>query len=146
MKINWGISIAIFYLSFMLVMIFFVIRTTTYDNSLVVDNYYEEDLKYQSHFDKKANTQALKKQVDFEFSSENKTIEIHFPKDLKKVDGNIRFYNPISKYSDVLLPITTDSNQTMSIALNELKAGRWKILLDWNDGEKEYYSETEIVL
>jgi len=130
----------------MAIMIFFVIKTTTYDNSLVVDNYYEKDLNYQSHFDKKMNNGSLNEQVVFDFLAEHKTIEIRFPQELDNIGGTLRFYNPISKHGDVELPIKTDSNKLMLIALNELKPGRWKVLLDFNDGKKEYYTETEIVL
>ena len=57
MKINWGTGIAIFYTLFASVLVMVVIKSKQYDHSLVVDNYYEEDLHYQSHFDKLVNSQ-----------------------------------------------------------------------------------------
>ena len=51
---NWGTGIAIFYGTFMVIMITFVIKSRSVDHSLVMDNYYEEDINYQSHMDKLA--------------------------------------------------------------------------------------------
>ncbi|MFK7806257.1 MAG: FixH family protein [Saprospiraceae bacterium] len=146
MKLNWGTGIAIFYISFMAIMIFMVMKTTTYDNSLVVDNYYEKDLQYQSHFEKKANNQDLAQKVVFDFSAVEKTIDLQFPKTLNSISGSVRLYNPISKFGDVDKLVKVDSNNTMSIPLDKLKPGRWKVLLDWKDSQKAYYTETEFVL
>ena len=59
MKLNWGTGIAAFYLLFMVVLLSFVIKSRSYDHSLVTTNYYEQDLKYQQQYDKLANTLAL---------------------------------------------------------------------------------------
>jgi hypothetical protein len=45
MKFNWGTGIAIFYIIFVVSLVFQVFKSRQYDHSLVVDNYYEEDIK-----------------------------------------------------------------------------------------------------
>ena len=66
MKLHWGHGIAIFYSLFVAVLVFQVIRSTAYDNSLVSEAYYKDDINYQQHYDKlqkqlKVEDEELKK-------------------------------------------------------------------------------------
>ena len=52
MKINWGTGIFIFYSLFVGALVFQLVKSFQYDNSLVVENYYEKDLNYQEQYNK----------------------------------------------------------------------------------------------
>ncbi len=146
MKLNSGTAIAAFYATFMVALLYFVIKSTTYDNSLVMDNYYEQDLKYQEHYDKVVNNQALEQKVKIKIHPNDQSIDFLFPDNMKKVKGNIHFFCPSTKYGDVRKAIQVDEHGTMKVTTKTFKSGRWKIKLDWKNGEKNYYEEFEIVL
>lgn len=146
MKLNWGYGIAIFYASFMVVLLYFVIKTTTHDNSLVMENYYEQDLKYQSHYDRVVNTKRLKQPVTFKQNDAAQTIEIQFPEGIKNIRGTVQLFRPSTKHRDMTLAVTTDESKMMVISTKQLQPGRWKIKMNWEGDEKEFYSEEYIEL
>ncbi len=146
MKFNWGTGITLFYASFMAILLFFVVKTTTHDNSLVMENYYEQDLKYQSHYDRVLNTQELEQQVAFKINNAAQNIEVQFPDEMKKITGSIQLFRPSTKHRDVFLNLKINADGIMIFPTKQLKSGRWKIKMNWQNGEREYYSEKDIEL
>ena len=94
MKINWGTGIALFYSVFMLVMISAVLKTKTYDHSLVSDHYYEDDLNYQKHYDKLVNAQNLNDDLAIVLDRVKMMMKFEFPEEMDKVNGEIQFFLP----------------------------------------------------
>ncbi len=146
MKLNWGFGIALFYLSFMTILLYFVFKSTTYDHSLVMDNYYEEDLKYQEHYDKMSNQMALTKSLVISQNDEAQYLRFEFPGNMKEVKGKILLFCPSTKHRDIEKDIELDANNKMLIRTNNMVSGRWIIKADWTANDIPYYKETEIVL
>ncbi len=131
MKINWGTGIFIFYSCFAMTLFFQVYKSTQYDHSLVVEDYYAKDLAYQTTFDKLANSIALKNPLQIDYQKGLQQIQLTFPKTDKAVTGSILLYRASDKKADVLLPIRIDAQNNMVINAATLKTGRWKIEVDW---------------
>jgi nitrogen fixation protein FixH len=146
MKLNWGFGIATFYASFMVILLYFVFKSTTHDNSLVMDNYYEQDLKYQSHYDKVVNTMQLKEQPTFEQDATAQTLNIQFPQGMNNSEGSVHLFRPSTKHQDITVPLKLNEDGRMSIPTKLLSAGRWKIKMDWKSEQKDYYLEKAIEL
>lgn len=146
MKLNWGFSIALFYIVFMSVLLYFVIKSTTYDNSLVMENYYEQDLKYQSHFDKMVNTQNMSEKVNIINNHKEGQIELQFPETMKMSTGSVHFFCPQTKHKDLKVDLKLDQDGLMKINSGQFTSGRWKVKLDWEDNGKSFYTETELIL
>jgi hypothetical protein len=85
MKLNWGTSIAIFYILFAATMVGMVIKSKTYDHSLVTDDYYAKDLAYQQHYDKLANAKALA--TDLSIGKVGQQVQFLFPKEMGQPSG-----------------------------------------------------------
>ena len=88
MKINWGTAIVIAFVCFISFIMYFVISMSTnkkYEHDLVVEDYYQQELKFQSDIDKETNSKSLETNVSWTKTAEG--IQITFPKDLdiKKV-------------------------------------------------------------
>ena len=145
MKFNWGYGITIFYISFMAVLLYFVIRSTQYDHSLVVDNYYEKDLDYQNHYNKLINTQKLGQAIFFDYNPADHSFVIHFPED-QEVEGTVQFYRPSNKYKDFKKRIKVNEANQMVIDTKGLDRGKWEIKLDWESDAQPFYKQTLIVL
>ena len=146
MKFNWGHGIALFYTLFAGVLLYFVIKSTQYDHSLVVDNYYEEDLNYQQHYDKLANSKLLEKDVIIFHDHRSEHIKIQFPKEKGAIDGTIHFYRPSDKKKDFKVKIELDQNFEQSFPVSGMSRGLWKLKVDWQAGGISFYKEETVVL
>ena len=67
MKINWGTGIVIAFGLFMTFILYFVFKVQSdskYDNELVVEEYYKQEIGFQKEIDKKQNAQNLAEKVN----------------------------------------------------------------------------------
>ena len=146
MKFNWGYGIALFYSTFVVVLLYFVVQSTQQDNSLVSDQYYADDIHYQQHYDKLRNAQALAKDLDISRLAEQEAIYLQFPEDLGPVSGKVQFFCPSDSRADFSTPVKTDAGFSQTVSSKNLKRGLWRIKVDWQAGGKAYYREEAITL
>lgn len=144
MKLNWGSGITIFYSLFVITMVYAVYRSTQFDNSLVSDQYYAEDLKYQEKFDKLSNAQNLKEDLKIEQADSGSQVELLFPSELGQVHGEIFFFCPSDQSRDFKVNVAPNRNHRQVISTSGLKAGLWRVKVDWSDGSKAYFKEEVI--
>ena len=147
MKINWGTAIVIAFVCFISFIMYFVISMSTnkkYEHDLVVEDYYQQELKYQNDINKEENAKTLITNVSLEKT--NKGIIINFPKDLNinNIKGKVFLYRPSNKQLDFEIPISL-SNHNLLIPDNSLLDGRWNIKIDWTYNTKAYMYKTDIV-
>jgi len=146
MKLNWGTGIVIAFIAFISFIMYFVVNMNVqskYDHDLVTDDYYEEELQYQSNINKERNSKELAEDV---YVAQTKSgIEIQFPKafDNNKIKGKVFLYRPSNRQFDFEIPISL-SHHTLLIPDNRLLGGRWNIKVDWTDGITEYLFKKEI--
>jgi hypothetical protein len=141
-EFNWGTGIFIFYVLFASVLFFSVYQSTKVDNSLVVDNYYEHDLAYQSQYDRLENATKLKEPLRMKWQSEEKALLLAFPTDLAgTATGQIAFYRPDDKSMDWQLPIAVDEAGEMKVQMAKLPVGRWKVKVYWEAAGTPYFAE-----
>ena len=146
MKFNWGYGIALFYSTFVVVLLYFVVQSTQQDNSLVSDQYYADDIHYQQHYDKLRNAQALAKDLDISRLAEQEAIYLEFPEDLGPVSGKVQFFCPSDSQADFSTPVQTGAGFSQTVSSKDLKRGLWRIKVDWQAGGKAYYREEAITL
>lgn len=145
MKFHWGTGIAIVYGTFMLLMITFVIKSKQIDHSLVTENYYEQDLAYQSHLDKVNNAQALPEDLRIT-GGVNADLEFQFPSEMQAISGEIWLYRANNTALDMKIPITTQADNSMRVPTRDLIAGRWRVKVDWQGSGKAFFTEQEILI
>lgn len=146
MKINWGTSIVIAFASFMLFILYFVVKVQSnskYDNELVVEEYYKHDANYQQELAKLQNGADLKQKPTFTKTADG--IEITFPKafDINKISGNVSFYRSSNKKLDFEVPISI-SSATLLIPNKRLVGGLWDITINWKYSNTDYISKETI--
>ena len=146
MKFNWGHGIALFYIVFASVMVYFAVKSTQHDHSLVVDNYYEEDLKYQQHFEKLENSKSLENDVKINHDPTSQNIKISFPKEKRNIAGTIHFYRPSDKSKDLKVKINLDQNFEQSLPVSQLSSGLWKLKVEWQADGTPFYKEETVIL
>lgn len=145
MKFNWPVALILFFVLFIGTLIFVLIKSKQYDHSLVIDDYYNEDIHYQQHYDKVKNMADLNENVRTSLDNNAHTLSIIFP-DGDNKHGDILLYNPLSKHLDKKITFDIQGDSIYYIPTEGLKTGRWKIKMDWQQNNKNYYFEKEIVL
>jgi nitrogen fixation protein FixH len=143
MKLNWGHGIAIFFSVFVISLIYQVYRSTQYDNSLVSEKYYADDLNYQQHYNKLVNTQQLEEDLQIHTNRKDNTVELRFPDEVQQVHGEIYFFCPSDQKSDFKIAIAPQ-DKTQKVSMDGLRPGLWRIKVNWDAEGKEYYKETTI--
>ncbi len=145
MKWNWGTGIFLFFICFVGTLVCVFVQSRKVDNSLVLDKYYDEDLKYQEMYEKKQNTAALPQPVRVEMHAASQKIVFSFPAEMQQVSGTVWLYNPAAKEQDVKREIQTDSSGRFEVAYPPAAFGRWKAKLDWQGSGIPYYQEEELI-
>lgn len=144
MRINWGTGIAFFYATFMVTMIYMVYQSTQHDINLVVDNYYEKDLSYQSHLDRIKNTKKLGSDLKIIYQKDQEIVRFIFPEEVKKVEGEVLFYRASDSKQDVHSKIAIDQNHEYILPIPSLQKGNWKVKVDWSGDQIPFYQEINI--
>jgi len=146
MKLNWGTAIVIAFICFISFIMYFVINMSTdkkYDHDLVVEDYYKQELEFQTDIDKEKNAKALTTNITWKKTNEG--IVITFPENLKKenIKGTVFLYRPSNKQLDFETPISL-SDHNLLIPDKRLLDGRWNIKIDWTYDNKPYLYKKEI--
>lgn len=136
---NWGHGLTIFILLFIATLVFVVIKSFSVDRTLVLDDYYAQDLAYQQYYDK-TKGQLAKNNLVVDKQSDKVVIKFT---DASQPSGQIQFYRPSDKSKDFVVDITSN---TMLIPTTQLSAGKWVLKIDWSQGGSTYYREENLLL
>lgn len=145
-KLNWGKSIAIFYIMFVLWLLGFALYTKSEDVNLVTENYYEQELQYQDQINKINRTKNLPEQVSIKYSGDQ--IGLTFPDIFSKddIEGKVHLYRPSDNKLDLFENIELDAANQMEIPVSKLAKGLWKVKVDWQVKSDGYFNEQIILV
>ena len=146
-KFHWGWAIAIFYTSFVVAMVYFVIYSKSVDHALVRDNYYDYDIGYEELIgEKQRNSRALKFPVGIDYIKEKDLIKVSFPKDINTVTGEIWLYRVNNERLDKKIEIDLDSTNTQIVNIRDFAGGKWKVNVEWVGDGKTFLDSKEIYM
>jgi len=138
-KFNWGHGITVFYICFVAVVVTALVASFGVDHSLVLDDYYAEDLAYQSTYNSISNNLESK---NLDIKVEKEEVRISF-KDIDNIQGTIYFYRASDKTKDFKHKISSPNEV---ISTKGLASGKWSLKISWSDGVKSYYKEEVIYI
>jgi len=147
MKLNWGTSIVVAFIAFIVFILYFVVNMIVndkYDHDLVTEEYYKAELEYQQDIDKQNNSKTLSKNITYKRTNEG--LMVYFPEDLQpeKITGKLFLYRPSNKQLDFETTLSL-SKSYLLIPDNRLVDGRWNIKIDWQYNGKSYLFKKDIV-
>jgi nitrogen fixation protein FixH len=146
MKINWGTGIVIAFGLFMTFILFFVFKVQTnskYDNELVVEDYYQQELKVQGNIEKKQNANALEQKVKISKSAEGITVQFPTDFDFQNIKGKVSLYRPSNQKLDFEIPISLSTSHLL-IPKSNLVGGLWDITIEWEYNEVNYLNKESV--
>ncbi len=147
MKINWGTKLVFFAACFMVFVVSMVIVISRQDVPLVDENYYEKGLNYQKEIDNNAASDTTitlsfgEAQMKPNKFSKVIIIEKSSPGDIS--EAIIQYYRPSNPKMDQKIKTQILSGKQLMHSVEDLAAGKWKAVLTWKLGEKEYKIEKE---
>ncbi|NNF33068.1 MAG: hypothetical protein HKN68_03120 [Saprospiraceae bacterium] len=144
-KFHWGHGILVFFIIYVLTLMFVLYKSTTVDHSLVVEDYYNQDLNYQKKYDKVENVNIHQKTVAVEWSENEKSLSLTFEEG-KSRNGKVKLYNPADTKKDLSLLLEESSTMKYDFPDLKLSAGRWKVQIDWVEEGIPFYIEKEIYI
>ncbi|MFA6083960.1 FixH family protein [Mucilaginibacter sp.] len=138
---NWGKGIIagmIIFMLFILSMCIYMFRMPKdeYDHQ-----YYEKGLSFNQDYAKERQVLADQAQPQIRVTGAEVTIAFTGP-----AKGTAKFIRPSSAAMDKTFNIQTGAEKTALLPVGSLARGRWRILLEWESGSKNYLYEKEVAL
>lgn len=146
MKFHWGHGIALFYTTFAVVMITAVIRSTAFDNSLVTEDYYAQDIAYQTTLNSQQNSRQLLNPLQLDQKGNAMTLRWPIEETGRKLSGTIKLYSPVSNSRDLSWPVRIDADGVQSFQIKDTPRGYYRIIVHWSDGKRTYLDEFKVEL
>jgi nitrogen fixation protein FixH len=143
MKNNWGLGLAIAYITFIGSMILVAVHASHQDYDLVSDNYYEQAVKYQDKID--AGRNAVQAKLSITFNEKENTLQLTSDAEIKA--GTLQFYKPDRAANDFKLDFNLNPGGKKTIPLQQIAHGIWKVNASWIIADnKSCYTETKIFI
>ena len=145
---HWPIGIAVFYITFMVIVIAVVIFSTFHKVDLVTEDYYEQEIKYQDQIDRIARTNKLSRPVSWDYDKSQKQVTIKFPLEIDRrmVEGNILFFRPSDAEQDKVISLRLSEKNLQEISTQHLIPGLWKLKIFWKIDDQDFYTEGTLII
>ena len=113
---------------------------SSYDNELVIEDYYKQERVLQALLDKEQNAANLKNKL--QITNTKEAVKIIFPEDFdpKLIQGKVSLYRPSSQSLDFEMPISISTSYLL-IPKDGLAGGRWDISIDWQYKGQQYFNK-----
>jgi len=144
---NWGHKITLVYVGFVVFMLTLVVLCIKQkDIFLVTENYYSDELAYETRIQKTRNANALGKDLQILVKNNVDSVYLDLTKQSIGSIGSVVFYRPSSQKMDYKIPMNLDYNGQQKIYTGKLADGLWMVKLEWEKAGQEYYKEEKIQL
>jgi len=142
---HWGYAILIFFIVYVSYLVFIVIKSKTYDHSLVMDNYYQHDLAYQKHYDKIVNRNLLEDDLEISQDALGQKLVLNFGDSTSINKLRIDFY----RASDASMDFSKSYahiDESIQISTVDMIEGKWTIKVSWSDDINQYFKAEELII
>ena len=142
----WPWGIAIFFVLIFVALMGVVVIAVSHRDSLVSENYYEQELKYQTQIDSAARTKDSGASVVLDAANNLLKVTLPMRQMSQKITGYIELYRPSAPDLDqhYLVAPQADGTQTLDVA--KLTPGLWVARVCWQAGSDEYFLEQKITV
>lgn len=119
-------------------------RSSKENIDLVTEEYYKQELVYESHLVKMRNAQALSQPVQVRVNGQG--VEVQFPQLEAQVKGQLQIFRPSDAQYDRLVTLLPDAQGRQMLDVKGMPAGLYRLKIDWQAGNTSYYTEQAIHL
>lgn len=140
----WPLGIVLVFVLFICGMAAAIVIATTHRDSLVEENYYESELKFQSQIDGAARARRAGATVAHDAATAQVIVQLPASQIAPDLTGLIEFYRPSAPELDHSVALQTTASGTQSLDVSRLAAGAWVVRVRWNAGGENYFLEQKI--
>ncbi|MEI8289346.1 MAG: FixH family protein [Verrucomicrobiota bacterium] len=142
----WPLGIiAVFVLLFAGIAVVIVIAATHRD-TLVSENYYEGELKFQSQMDSAARAKNAGATLAYDAAAGRFAVFIPVAHLAAEFSGSLTLYRPSASGLDRLVPLAPGADGLQSLDVSRLAPGPWLAKAAWKSGGRDFYLETRFVV
>ena len=118
----------------------------THRESMVSENYYEQEIKFQTVIDAAARAKKSGATLTFDAASGRVTITVPAAQLQQKPSGKVQLYRPSAAGLDREFLLELDKDGTQTLNVSKLAPGLWVVHVSWNAGGQDYQLEQKITV
>jgi hypothetical protein len=140
----WPYGIILTFILFISATVGLVVMACAQKADLVSPDYYEQEIRFQSHLDRTARTETLGALVSYR--PDIRKVWIELPKSMtsEKPVGQISLYRPSAAGLDRHIPFEPDAQGIQVLDASALAPGFWKVRVAWTSAGQDYFLERSI--
>lgn len=142
MRFNWGTGITVSLVAFVGMMAWFATRAVNNSEELVTEDYYKQEIAYQSEIDRLERTRTDGREVEVEVSAD--ALHLRFAAGVRS--ASVALMRPSDMRADRAFSITPDPAGMFALDTRGLVKGFYQLRIEWTDEGGERLSERTIVL
>lgn len=144
MKINWITGAFIFFGCFVAFILTMVFMSAREDFDLVHENYYEQEIGYDSLMIRKRTFNDLNEPLQVLVGNEQ--VLLTFPAFFsdKDITGEVKMYNKVAKEDDRNYSLSLSKETQFVISRKELNKGRYELQADWVSDGTGYHTDVNV--
>lgn len=145
---NWGKGIILSFVVFIGVIFTMVYISVNTEFSLVADNYYEQEIDYESQLQRIRNFNELEVKPTFDFDRNGHVITLQFNEEIANAinKGEVVFFRSSGAKYDKEFELNVDDSGAFKVDTKSFLKGAWTLKLKWSDDSTEYYKEIKFVI
>ena len=118
----------------------------THRETLVSENYYENELKFQTQIDGAARAKEAGAKLTYDAAGGRILITVPVAQLAQKFSGTINLYRPSSSALDREFLLEPGKEGTQTLNVSALAAGPWRVRAAWKSGGQDYFLELKFVV
>jgi nitrogen fixation protein FixH len=142
----WPYGIILFFVLLLCAMGGVVAICVTHRETMVSENYYEQELKFQDQIDSAVRAQKSGAHIDVDAGAGKLVVAVPATQLADKFSGAIQFYRPSSPDLDRELSFAPQANGSQTVDVSKFATGLWQIRVKWTAAGQSYYLEQKIIL
>jgi nitrogen fixation protein FixH len=141
----WPCGIIIFFVLLFCGLATVVVIASTHRESLVNENYYEQELKFQNQIDAAARAKNSGATINYDAAAGQIQIALPAAQVRQPPAGSIELYRPSAANLDRRIKLQPDAGGLQTLDATILQPGLWIVRVAWNAGGQDYFLEDKIV-
>ncbi len=118
----------------------------THHETMVNDNYYEQELKFQQQIDSAARAQKCGAHVQLEAGAGHLLVSVPAGQLAQRFSGTIEFYRPSAAALDCAFSLAPGADGSQRVDVSQLASGPWRVRVRWSAGGEDYFLEQRVTL
>ena len=142
----WPVCIITFFAFAVIGCVSFVTFCTLHPSELVAEDYYEQEIRYQSQLDRIELVHSSGSLASIQYNADHKEITISIPRigDTSPPTGKVELYRPSAASLDQSVKLEIDEKGRQQIDTAKLQPGLWKVKVTWSAGGRDYFLDQKV--